>query len=155
MSKAAWHGPRGAVIQTPQTGAGGARGDGRGPGRGQRVGEVTLAPDLPPKPRGFINLGQRGEIYNVIVPVRAQVCGALSGLVAVLQKNRGSGLIRGPSSFIINPLPQNSTAKPRGLSKQGATDRTCLSWGQKRLSSLNNQTTHTFFFIPDTFSVFI
>lgn len=139
MSKTARHGPRGAVIQAPQAGAGGAGGDGRGPRRGQRVGEVTLAPNLPPEPRGFVHLGQRGEIDNVIVPVRAQVCGALPGLVAVLQENGGSGLIRGPSSLVINPLPENSTAQARGLSKQGAADRTCLPCGQKRLSS-NHQT---------------
>lgn len=133
MSKATGHGPCGAVVQTLQAGAGRARGDGRGARGGQRVGEVALPSNLPPKTRGFVHLGQRREIHDVVVAVCAQVGRALPGLVAVLQQNGGSGLIRSPSSLIIDPLPENSAAQARGLSKQGTADRTCLSWGQKRL----------------------
>lgn len=133
MSKTTGHGPRGAVVQTLQTGAGRAGGDGRGARGGQRVGEVTLPSNLPPKTRGFVHLGQRREIHYVVVAVWAQVGRALPGLVAVLQQDGGSGFIRGPSSLIIDPLPENSTAQARGLSKQGTTDRTRLSWGQNTL----------------------
>lgn len=127
MSKTTRHGPRGAVVQTLQTGAGRARGDGRGAGGGQRVGKVTLPSNLPPEPRGLVHLGQRREIHNVIVAVWAQVGRALPGLVAVLQQNGGSGFIRSPSSLIVDPLPENSTAQARGLSKQGTADRSRLS----------------------------
>lgn len=147
MSKTTRHGPRGAVVQALQTGAGRARGDGRGAGGGQRVGEVTLPPDLPPKSRGLVHLGQRREIHDVIVAVRAEVGRALAGLVAVLQQNGGSGFIRSPRSLIVDPLPEDSAAEARGLSKQGTTDRTCLSWWQKRFPWLSHETTRTFSFL--------
>lgn len=111
MSRAAGDGSRAAVAQTLLAGAGGARGDGRRAGGGQRVGEVTLPPHLPPEARGFVHLGQRCEIHYVIVSMRAQVCRALAGLVAVLQQDRGSSLIRSPPSFVIDPLPVNTTAE--------------------------------------------
>lgn len=87
MSRAAGHGPRAAVAQALLAGAGGARGDGRRPLGGQRVGQVTLPPDLPPEARQFVHLGQRREIHDVVVAMRAQVCRPLTGLVAVLQED--------------------------------------------------------------------
>lgn len=121
MSRAAGHGSCAAVAQTLLAGAGRARGDGRGAGGGQRVGEVALPPDLPPEARGLVNLGQRREIHYVVVSVRAQVRRALPGLIAVLQEDRGPGLVRGPSSFVVDPFPVNPAAEARGLGKQGPT----------------------------------
>lgn len=87
VPRAAGNGSRAAVAQTLLAGASGARGDGRGPLGGQRVGHVALSPDLPPEARQFVHLGQRGEVYNVVVAVRAQVRRSLAGLVAVLQED--------------------------------------------------------------------
>lgn len=87
VPRAAGNGSRAAVAQTLLAGASGARGDGRGPLGGQRVGHVALSPDLPPEARQFVHLGQGGEVYNVVVAVRAQVRRSLAGLVAVLQED--------------------------------------------------------------------
>lgn len=144
MPKPTGHGPRGAVVQTLQAGAGRARGDGRGAGGGQGVGEVALPSNLPPKARGLVHLGQRRQIHNVVVAVRAEVGRALPGLVTVLQQNGGPGLIRGPSPLVVDPLPENSAAEARRLSEQGPAHRTCLPWGQKTQSSRSNETTHAF-----------
>lgn len=111
MAGAARYGSCAAVAQTLLAGAGRARGDSRGARGGQGVGEVTLPSDLPSEARRFVNLGQRCEIDYVVVSMRAQVCRALTGLIAVLQKDRGSGLIRSPSSFVVGPFPENTTAK--------------------------------------------
>lgn len=108
-------------------GARGARGDGRGAGRGQRVGEVALAPDLPPEARRFVHLGQRREVHDVVVSVRAQVRRALAGLVAVLQEDGGASLVRGPPPFVVDPLPVNTTAEAGGLGEQGPAYRPGLS----------------------------
>lgn len=83
MSRTARHGPCAAVAQTLLARAGRARGA-KG---GERVGQVTLPSHLPPEASGFVNLGVRREIHYVTVSMCAQVCRALSGLVAVLQKN--------------------------------------------------------------------
>ena len=137
VSWAAGHGSRAAVAQTLLTGAGRAWWDGRGSGRGQRVGEVTLPSDLPSEARRFVDLRQRCEIHDVVVSVWTQVCRALAGLVAVLQKDGGSSLIRSPSSFIIGPFPVHTTAQARGLGEQGAANGPGLSWKSKRRLSMN------------------
>lgn len=111
VSRPAGHGSCAAVAQTLLTRAGGGRRDGRGSGGGQRVGKVALPPHLAPEACGFIHLGQRGEIHDVIVSVRAQVRRALAGLVAVLQQDGGPGLIRGPASLVVGPFPVNPTSE--------------------------------------------
>lgn len=143
MAEAAGHGPRAAVVQTLQAGAGRAGGDGRGAGGGQRVGEVALPAHLPPKPRGLVHLGQRRQIHDVVVAVRAQVGRALPGLVAVLQQDGGPGLVGGPPALVVEPLPENPAAQARGLGKQGAADRARLSWGHKRGLAPSQGPTHT------------
>lgn len=116
------------MVQTLLAGAGGGRREGWGARGGQRVGEVALPPHLPPEARGFINLGQRGEIHDVVVSVRAQVRRALAGLIAVLQKDRRPSLIWSPASLVVGPLPVNAAAQARRLREQGAPNRTGGSW---------------------------
>lgn len=69
----------------------------------------------------------------------AQVRRALAGLVAVLQEDRGSSLIRSPPTFIVEPLPVNATAEARGLGEQGPAYRPGLSWKQKEDVPLNTR----------------
>lgn len=120
MSEAAGHGPRRAVVQALQAGAGGGRGDGGGPRGRQGVREVALAADLAAEPRGLVDLRERGEVHDVVVAVGAQVGRALPGLVAVLQQDGGARLVGRPPPLVVQPLPQDAAAQPRRLGEQGA-----------------------------------
>ncbi len=123
----AQHGSGGtAIAQALVTGTGRARVNNRT--RSERIRHATLPPDASSVAGGLVDLLQSSEVHNVVVAVWGQVSCGLPCLVAVLQQDGGSDLIRRPPSFIIGPLPKNPATQSRGLREQGSPHSTYLSY---------------------------
>lgn len=109
VAGSAGHGSRGAAVtQALLTRASRPRVDDGA--CGQRVRGAGLPPHLPPEARGLVDLGQGGEVHDVVVAVGAQVGRALARLVAVLQQDGGADLVRRPAALVVGPLPEDAAA---------------------------------------------